>query len=156
MTLVRTYAAIGLVILAFGIAGCTSEVANTGQAESSPPPATIDPHAGHAHASEGPHHGELIELGNEEYHAELLHDGSSVTIYVLSGAADQQVAIDATEIVINTTHDGKPEQFQLAAKPDASDQFTTTTSASPGSSQSRRQGAHFRTTHHRMGNGEPQ
>ena len=121
MTLVRTYAAIGLVILAFGIAGCTSEVANTGQAESSPPPATIDPHAGHAHASEGPHHGELIELGNEEYHAELLHDGSSVTIYVLSGAADQQVAIDATEIVINTTHDGKPEQFQLAAKPDASD-----------------------------------
>ncbi len=32
-----------------------------------------DPHAGHAHPTHGPHGGDLIELGNEEYHAELVH-----------------------------------------------------------------------------------
>mgnify|MGYP006188166609 CR=1 FL=1 len=35
--------------------------------------ANEDPHAGHAHPSHGPHGGDLIELGNEEYHAELVH-----------------------------------------------------------------------------------
>ncbi len=86
-----------------------------------PPPPTVDAHAGHAHPTEGPHHGDLIELGNEEYHGELLHDAQSVTIYILNGAADKQVPIDATEVTINTKHDGQPEQFKLAAKPDASD-----------------------------------
>lgn len=32
-----------------------------------------DPHAGHAHPTHGPHGGDLIELGNEQYHAELVH-----------------------------------------------------------------------------------
>lgn len=101
--------------------GCTSQTATTDGPETSPPPATVDTHAGHAHPSEGPHHGELIELGNEEYHAELLHDAQSVTIYVLDGAASKQVAIDATEIVINSSRDGQPTQFTLAASPDADD-----------------------------------
>jgi hypothetical protein len=63
----------------------------------------------------------LIELGNEEYHAELLHDDQSVTIFILNAAADEQVPIAATEITINTKHDGQPEQFQLLASPDQSD-----------------------------------
>ena len=81
----------------------------------------MDTHAGHAHPTEGPHHGDLIELGNEEYHAELLHDEQSVTIYILNGSADAQVPIDATEITINTKHGGQPEQFKLAASPDQDD-----------------------------------
>ena len=83
----------------------------------------MDAHAGHAHPTEGPHHGDLIELGNEEYHAEILHneDAGTVTIYVLNGAATEQVPIDATDVTINAKHDGKPEQFKLAASPDAND-----------------------------------
>ncbi len=110
-----------LIVALLCLAGCTSETQSTAGPESSPPPSTVDAHAGHAHPTEGPHHGDLIELGNEEYHAELLHDEQSVTIYVLNGAADAQVAIDDTEITINTKHDGQPEQFKLAASPDQND-----------------------------------
>ncbi len=88
------------------------------------PPATMDDHAGHAHPSEGPHHGDLVELGNEEFHGEVVHDEEhgTVEIYILDGSATKQVAIDAQELTINVTHDGKPEQFTLAAKPDTGDE----------------------------------
>lgn len=102
--------------------GCTGEQAappaGTGGAVDTPPPATVD---AHAHPSEGPHHGSLIELGNEEYHAELVHDDKSVTIYVLDAAAKTAVPIDATEVKINLKHDGTPEQYTLAAQPDTGD-----------------------------------
>jgi len=123
-----------------------------------------DPHAGHAHPSHGPHSGDLIELGNEEYHAELVHlhahyddspehshddDGEAhhkgehdddpeehhedgddahaahghagITIYILDGAAQNQVPIEAAEITLNLTHDGKPVQYKLAANSDSGD-----------------------------------
>ena len=31
-------------------------------------------HAGHDHAHVGPHGGDIVELGDENYHAELAHD----------------------------------------------------------------------------------
>lgn len=83
-----------------------------------PPPPTVEIHA---HPSEGPHHGSLIELGKEEFHAELVHDDKSVSIYILDGAAKSAVPIDAAELVINLLHDGKPEQFKLVATPDTGD-----------------------------------
>ena len=108
--------------LTFG--GC-QETETTGCADpiSELPPATMDDHDDHAHPSEGPHHGDLVELGNEEYHAEVVHNegAGTVEIYILNGAAAKQVAIDATELTINVTHDGKPEQFILTAKPDKAD-----------------------------------
>lgn len=107
-------------IIAIHLAGCTSQT-STSRPETTPPPPTDDAHAGHAHPAEGPHLGDLIELGNEEYHAELLHDENSVTIYILNGAADKQVPIAAAEIIINAKHDGQPEQFKLVASPDTSD-----------------------------------
>lgn len=75
----------------------------------------------HHHPTEGPHHGHLIELGNEEYHAELVHTDSAVTIYLLDAAAKSATAIDAKELVINLKHDGQPEQFHLLAAPEAGD-----------------------------------
>lgn len=81
-------------------------------------------HAGDTHPTEGPHHGSLVELGNEEYHAELLHDedAGTVTIYLLNAAATEPVPIDsATDVRINAKHGGRPEQFTLVASPDAND-----------------------------------
>ena len=101
------------------LAGCGSEPAATDSGTvDTPPPATVDTHA---HPSEGPHHGDLVELGNEEYHAEVVHDEGSVTIYILDGHVENAVPIDAAEITINLKHDGQPEQFTLAASPDAGD-----------------------------------
>ena len=90
------------------------------------PPAAADPHAGHdhgAHPTEGPHGGGLIELGDEEYHAELIHDDAAgtVTIYMLNDHADAAAPIDAAELTVTAMHDGNRETFKLAADRDAND-----------------------------------
>jgi hypothetical protein len=77
----------------------------------------------HAHAAEGPHGGSIVELGTEEYHAELVHDEASktVTVFILDASATKAAPIDATEVVINLTHEGEGEQFKLAASSDSAD-----------------------------------
>ncbi|MFH5805479.1 hypothetical protein [Alienimonas sp. DA493] len=92
------------------------------------PPALADDHEGHdhgdhAHPTEGPHGGGLIELGDEEYHGELIHDeaAGTVTIYVLNDHADAPAPIEAAEVTVTVVHDGNRESFALAADPDAGD-----------------------------------
>lgn len=79
------------------------------------------PAAGHAHAhpTEGPHKGALIELGKEDYHAELVHDDATetVTIYILDSSATKPVPITAKQLTLNMRVGGKPHQFLLAAQP---------------------------------------
>ena len=77
----------------------------------------------HDHPSHGPNGGDLIELGDEEYHAELVHDEKvdDVTIFILDSSAKHAVAIEAIEVIINLKHDGKPEQHKLVAEPTGSD-----------------------------------
>lgn len=79
--------------------------------------------AGHGHPSEGPHKGHLIELGKEEYHAELLHDDAAhrITVYLLDGAGKNAVSISEKELVVNAISGGKPVQFKLPATPHAGD-----------------------------------
>jgi hypothetical protein len=71
----------------------------------------------HDHAHHGPHHGHLMEIGEEEYHAEWTHDESGkVTFYILDGEAKKEVPIAADEIVIDVKiGDNKPVQYKLAA-----------------------------------------
>lgn len=73
----------------------------------------------HEHPEVGPHGGHLIELGEEAFHAELVHDEEhhTVTIHLLDSAATKLIAIPAPFIVINLVHDGKAEQFKLMASP---------------------------------------
>ena len=105
-------------------AGCTPAVPpapSPGGTVTAPPPGTVAPgHEEHAHATEGPHHGPLIELGNEEYHAEVVHDDATgaVTIYLLDSHAEKSVTTTATEVTINLKHGDTPEQFKLAAQPE--------------------------------------
>lgn len=104
-------------------AGCdTSAQPDSAETLSSSGVLDVAPTANHAHPSEGPHHGDLVELGNEEYHAEITHsDKGEVTVYVLDSGATKSVPIDATEVTINLTHDGKAEQFKLSPTPDTED-----------------------------------
>jgi len=73
----------------------------------------------HGHGHHGPHDGHIIELGNEEYHAELVHDDAAhkVTVYILDGGLENAVPIEAESITINLKVDGAPKQFTLAAAP---------------------------------------
>jgi hypothetical protein len=71
----------------------------------------------HAHPTDGPHGGHLIELGNEEYHAELLHDESThtVTVHLLDAAGIQPVAISEPEIIVQLFQDGQFVRYALKA-----------------------------------------
>jgi len=74
-------------------------------------------HAAHAHPTHGPHEGDLIELGNEEYHAEMLHDEAThkVTIYILDAHAEKEIAVAEDAVIINAKIDGKPKQYPMIA-----------------------------------------
>ena len=77
----------------------------------------------HEHAEVGPHKGALIELGEEEYHAEFVLDEKThtVSIFLMDGAVKNYVAIPAKEITVTLKHDGKTESFKLKAKPQKTD-----------------------------------
>jgi len=77
-----------------------------------------DRHEEHAHPAEGPHHGVLVELGAEEFHAEVVHDddAGAVTVYLLDSTAKEAAFSEATEISINLKNGDKPEQYTLTAK----------------------------------------
>lgn len=125
----KRIASLGLVFAsALGLcaAGCSPAAPtapSAGGTVTTPPPGTVAPahdDHDHGHASEGPHHGALVELGNEEYHAEVVHDDATgaVTVYLLDSTAKKPVTTTATEVVINLKHGDSPEQFKLAAQPE--------------------------------------
>lgn len=114
-----TIAAMLTALMVFA-AGCNNETSA---------PATDDHDAehagadgdGHNHPTHGPHEGDLIELGGEDYHAEIVQTDDEIVIYILGSDAKTAMPIEATEIVINAVHDDTPEQFQLAASADEGD-----------------------------------
>jgi hypothetical protein len=105
------------------ISGCDSK-------PSTPPtvyPSHVDDHEGHghdhahdhghSHAEDGPNGGHLIELGQEEYHAEWVHDDDSgkLTLYILDGAAKKAVPISATSVTIEKKIGDKVDKYELQA-----------------------------------------
>jgi hypothetical protein len=71
----------------------------------------------------GPHSGHLVELGEEQYHAEVVFDPktSKVTIYLLDSTAKNASPTDAKEVTLKLTINGKPETFSVPAAPQAGD-----------------------------------
>ena len=72
-----------------------------------------------AHPTTGPNKGSLIELGDDEYHGELVRgkDDKTATIYILDGSATKHVPIEAKDVIIELTHAGKRKQYKLEATP---------------------------------------
>ncbi|MBL9086730.1 MAG: hypothetical protein JNM10_06275 [Planctomycetia bacterium] len=96
-------------MLPLAVVGC----GDAKDGSSSTPSARV-PEAAHDHAA-APHGGELLELGEEEAHVELIHDpkAGSVTVYVFGKDAKTPVAVAAPTIVL-ATKDG-PKEFTLTA-----------------------------------------
>jgi hypothetical protein len=72
---------------------------------------------GHDHAHDhGPHGGHVVEIGNEEFHAEWTHaDDGTVTVYLLDAEMKNEVPIPAEDITIETKIGEKASTFKLAA-----------------------------------------
>ena len=114
--------ALGFVIVAVG---CSEEEdADTNAANTTSGTSGADTHTedDHAHPSEGPHHGSLIEFGNEEYHGEFVaRCGFDHDLHSRSGATEQ-VPVDAESITLNVIPDGEdPQQHELDAVADEGD-----------------------------------
>lgn len=74
---------------------------------------------GHGHGGHGPNGGDIVELGNEEFHAEFVVDEANhqIDVYILGSDAETAKPIEATEISISFKHGESVEEFKLAAAP---------------------------------------
>lgn len=69
---------------------------------------------GHEHGAAGPHGGAIVELGDEEYHGEVVVDAKThtLTVYLFGKDAKTPAPIAAEHV---TVVDGKDTQLQLSA-----------------------------------------
>src|SRR3954453_3788032 len=105
---------VGMIVLAAScLGGCTQSANNSGGKAGNSEAHDHD----HDHAHHGPHHGHLMELGEEEYHAEWTHDETGkVTFYILGSDAKKEVPIAAGEITIDVKiGDNPPKTYKLEA-----------------------------------------
>lgn len=94
-----------------------------------PGKAAKDAHEGHSHdehdhPAHGPHDGELLEVGKEEYHVELCIDDEKkqVFVFLLDKEAKAYVAIEQEFLAVNVKmKDGRPVQFKMKAAPQKDD-----------------------------------
>jgi len=113
MTTIHSVLAITLAAAALCLAGC-----NTAANHSEKTPKSAEAHDhDHEHHHHGPHNGHLMELGEEEYHAEWTHDESGkVTFYILDSGAKKEVPITAQHITIDVkVGENPPKTYQLEA-----------------------------------------
>ncbi len=99
------------------LAGCTdgnSEFTEVSHDESE---VAHDDHSGHGHGAHGPNGGEIVEVGNEEFHAEVVVDEEThrIDVFVLGSDAKTAKPIDATEISLSFKHGEEVENFKLSA-----------------------------------------
>jgi hypothetical protein len=71
----------------------------------------------HEHPTEGPHGGHLYEIGNEQYHAEMLHDEGThkVTVHLLDSTGKQAVSTTETELALLLFRDPQYVTYTLQA-----------------------------------------
>lgn len=74
------------------------------------------------HPEHGPHGGQLVEIGKEAFHIEIMQDDGAVAMYLLDGSATGAVASEAASLTVSLKHDGEIKSFELAADPQAEDE----------------------------------
>jgi len=118
MRVTRTIAGAAAVILTLGITGCGS----TNEGYHEVPKGTKVKEEAHDH-EHGPHGGHLVELGNEEYHAEVTFDAKAnkIVVYLLDSTAKKPAPTDSKDVALKLTVGGKPQSFSATAAPQEGD-----------------------------------
>lgn len=71
---------------------------------------------GHSHASEGPHGGHILEIGDEQFHLEWTHSESGkLSFYLLDAEMKEDVTTNADTITINVAVSGKAAETHEVA-----------------------------------------
>ena len=114
-----------LTLACFTFLGCSKKDVQVSEAPEASGPVEIDEMPPmiemDGHPEHGPHGGELVELGKEAFHIEMMHGTGAVAMYVLDGSATQPVAIEAEKLTVSLKHDGKVKSFELPADPQGED-----------------------------------
>ncbi len=123
----RTSVAVWLCLagLLFVVVGCSDggEYGDYDQAEERTDVGQTSGHAGHQHHEHGgalgPHQGHLIELGEEEYHAELVFDKQTrkTTVYILGSDAKTPEAIEQPDVELHLAMGDEEVELTLKAVP---------------------------------------
>jgi hypothetical protein len=107
-------------LITFAAGLCISHSPLSGQQSIDPNPASV---RDHAHPEHGPHGGELLEVGKEEYHVELIIDEGKkqLIVYLMDGKVKDFVALDVSFLAVNLKISGKPVQLKLLPVPQETD-----------------------------------
>ena len=99
------------------LTGCTDSSSEFTEVSHDESEVRHDDHSGHGHGAHGPNGGEIVEVGNEEFHAEVVVDEDThrIDVFVLGSDAKTAKPIDATEISVSFKHGDEVEDFKLAA-----------------------------------------
>jgi hypothetical protein len=122
-------------LLAVGCGGCDSKPAPAPAPKVDADGGHEHEDHGHSHAAKGPHTGQVLAIGAEEYHAEFTHDDGSgkVTVYLLdkdikvnpeASSAEEIISIDVKtkdetkkyDLAAVGAVDGKASQFEVVDK----------------------------------------
>jgi hypothetical protein len=101
---------LGLMLLA----GCQPGADDTRTFSEADNVENTDPHD-HAHAH-GPHEGHLVELGGEDYHAEVTFDPATrkLEVYLLKADAQTALPTDAETVSATLEIGGQKQEFKLS------------------------------------------
>lgn len=110
-----------LIVAALAISGCTGSNSEYTEVDPSEPEVGHGDHGhgGHDHGSHGPNGGDIVELGTEDMHAELVVDEEAhrINVHILGGDIKAAKPIEAAEISLSFKHGDEVEEFKLAAAP---------------------------------------
>lgn len=111
-----------LMLVLSGLAGCGGDKGDEYRTYDKGKDTAPDAEHGKVHTHDhghGPHEGDLIELGDEEFHAEVVmdEDKNKLTLYLLGADAKTAVAIEAKELTLEMPGKDAPVKYALTAGP---------------------------------------
>ncbi len=110
-----------LLVATLLLSGCSRPQQNSATGAAAAAETPPHDHAEHDHTAAGPHHGMLLEMGDGELHAELVHGRDWATIYILDATGTTACPIDQLQITVNVTTRNRGTQFTLKASPEKND-----------------------------------
>ena len=104
-------------VFAVIVTGCTSDDSEFREVSNDESEVGHDDHSSHGHGAHGPNGGDIVEVGDEEFHAEVVvdEDEHRIDVFILGSDAKTAKPIAASEISINFKHGSEVEEFKLTA-----------------------------------------
>ncbi|MEO1995469.1 MAG: hypothetical protein ABGZ17_09360 [Planctomycetaceae bacterium] len=123
------FALLGVLVACVACIGCKQEQKEFQEYSQAEQNQAVDPHddgghdhGGHEHGPHGPHDGHVIEVGDDEYHAEVTFDKDArrISVYFYGHNLNEKQAIAQSELTLDIEDEdsGEETEIVLAAAPE--------------------------------------